>query len=153
MTRIPTITTLASALALGLAATTLAQPGFQWRGSDGWGRGGPYDRLYDPKSVETVSGVVVKVEQVTPMSGMGQGVHVVLETDGATIPVHLGPVWYIERQETSIEPGDRLEVKGSRVSLEGKPAIIAAEVHKGDETLRLRNEAGVPMWAGWRRRR
>jgi hypothetical protein len=37
------------------------------------------------------------------------------------------------------------------VTFEGKPAIIAAEIKKGDETLRLRDDAGVPAWSGWRR--
>lgn len=41
---------------------------------------------------------------------------------------------------------------GSRISFEGNPAIIAAEVKKGDEVLKLRDEKGVPFWSGWRRR-
>jgi hypothetical protein len=51
-----------------------------------------------------------------------------------------------------IEPGDRVEITGSRVTVEGKPTIIAAEVRKGDEVLQLRDAAGVPVWAGWRKR-
>jgi hypothetical protein len=46
----------------------------------------------------------------------------------------------------------RIEVKGSRVTFEGKPALIAAEVRKGDEVLKLRDEAGMPLWSGWRRK-
>jgi len=38
-----------------------------------------------------------------------------------------------------------------RVAFDGKPAIIAAEVKKGDSTLVLRDSAGIPPWAGWRR--
>jgi len=64
----------------------------------------------------------------------------------------LGPAWYIEQLDTIIEPGDRLEVKGSRVTYHGKPAIIAAEIKKGDAVLLLRDESGFPAWAGWRRR-
>jgi hypothetical protein len=45
-----------------------------------------------------------------------------------------------------------IEVRGSRVTFEGKPALIAAEVMKGDGTLRLRDQDGYPAWAGWRRR-
>jgi len=47
---------------------------------------------------------------------------------------------------------DKIAVKGSRVTFQGKPAILAAEVKEGDETLELRNENGFPVWAGWRRR-
>jgi hypothetical protein len=38
------------------------------------------------------------------------------------------------------------------VTVSGKPAIIAAEVKKGDDLLRLRDEAGLPAWSAWRRR-
>jgi hypothetical protein len=50
-----------------------------------------------------------------------------------------------------IEPKDKVEIKGSRVTLQGQPALIAAEVKKGDGVLKLRDDAEVPMWAGWRR--
>ena len=45
----------------------------------------------------------------------------------------------------------RVTGKGSRVTVQGKPELIAAEVRKGDETLRLRDESGVPAWSGWRK--
>jgi hypothetical protein len=93
----------------------------------------------------------VDVEQVTPMKGMSSGVHLMVKTEKETVSVHLGPAWYIENQDVKIEPKDKVEIKGSRVTFEGKPAIIAAEIKKGDETLRLRDDAGVPAWSGWRR--
>lgn len=56
----------------------------------------------------------------------------------------LGPGWYIERLDTKIEKDDKVELKGSRVTLSGKPAIIAAGVKRGDSTLVLRDSAGSP---------
>jgi len=50
----------------------------------------------------------------------------------------------------NINPKDKIEVKGSRISFENKPAIIAAEIKKSDEILTLRNESGFPAWSGWR---
>lgn len=47
---------------------------------------------------------------------------------------------------------DRIEVKGSRITSAEKPAIIAAEMKKGNEILTLRDENGFPIRAGWRRR-
>jgi hypothetical protein len=122
-----------------------------WRGSGGWGMGSHYNRMYNPATVETVSGTVESVDKVTPMKGMYYGIHLMVKTDKETIPVDLGPGWYIERLDTKIEKGDKIEVKGSRVTYAGKPAIIAAEVKKGDSVLVLRDSAGVPAWAGWRR--
>jgi hypothetical protein len=131
----------------------LAQPrGPNWRGSGGWGPGTPYSRMYDPKTVETISGEVEKVEAITPRKGMIYGVHMKVKTDKETISVHLGPSWYIENQDVKIEPKDKVEVKGSRITFGGKPALIAAEVKKGNEVLKLRDESGLPVWSGWRRR-
>jgi hypothetical protein len=122
-----------------------------WRGSGGWGMGSQYNRMYDPSTVETIAGTVESVDKVTPMKGMYYGIHLMVKTDKETIPVDLGPGWYIERLDTKIEKGDRIEVKGSRVMFAGKPAIIAAEVKKGESVLLLRDSRGVPAWAGWRR--
>jgi hypothetical protein len=127
-------------------------PGMMWRGSGGWGPGTPYNRMYDPKTVETVSGEVVSVSQITPNKGMGAGVHMTLNTGKETISVHLGPSWYLENQDVKIEAKDKVEVKGSKITFNGKPAIIAIEVKKGDEVLKLRDDAGFPVWSGWRRR-
>jgi len=124
----------------------------RWRGSGGWGAGGSYSRIYDAKTIETVAGEVVSVCRFTPSRAMGYGIHLVLKSDKETVSVHLGPAWFVENQDTKIEPKDKIEVKGSRVAFEGKPALIAAEVRKGDEVLKLRDETGIPLWSGWRRR-
>ncbi len=152
MRRISTLLAFALILGLCIAADSYAQNGMMWRGSGGWGANGQFNRMYDPKTVETVSGEVVSIDKVRPMKGMHYGVHLTLRTANETISVHLGPEWYLGNQDVKIEHGDKIEVKGSRVSFEGKPAIIASEIKKGAETLRLRDENGFPAWAGWRRR-
>ncbi|MBZ0155551.1 MAG: DNA-binding protein [Alphaproteobacteria bacterium] len=134
-----------------ITALALAAPWKGWRGSGGWGMGSPYQRMYNPATVQTVSGIVESLDRITPREGMSYGVHLMLRTDKETIPVHLGPGWYIERLDTKIEKGDTIEVKGSRVMFAGTPAIIAEEIKKGDNVLVLRDSAGVPAWAGWRR--
>jgi hypothetical protein len=123
-----------------------------WRGSGGWGPGTPYNRIYDTKAVETVAGEIVSVSQITPRKGMTAGIHMTVKTERETISVHLGPRWYLENQDVKLEPKDRVEVKGARITFDGKPAIIAAEVKKGDDMLKLRDDAGFPVWAAWRRR-
>lgn len=129
-----------------------AQQGMQWRGSRGWGLGSQYNKMYDSTTVETMSGEVVSVDRFTPREqGMSPGVHMLVKTDKGEIPVHLGPEWYIENQDIKIEPKDQVKVTGSRVTFDGNPAIIAAEVKKGEDTLTLRDANGFPMWSGWRR--
>ncbi|MBF8278514.1 MAG: putative exported protein [Candidatus Brocadiaceae bacterium] len=59
---------------------SFAQQGMQWRGGGGWGMGAPYSRMYDPKTVETISGEVVSVDIITPIKGMCYGVHLMVKT-------------------------------------------------------------------------
>lgn len=139
-------------IALSLISESFAQRGMMWKGSGGWGMGTPYAKMYNPKTVETISGEVVSVDKITPMKGMSYGVHMTVRTGKETISVHLGPGWFIENQDVKIKPKDRVEVKGSRVAFDDKPAIIAAEVKRGDEVLMLRDVSGFPVWCGWRRR-
>jgi hypothetical protein len=134
-----------------IASVAFAGPWQGWRGSGGWGMGGSYQRMYNAATVETISGTVEAVDRTKPMRGMNEGIHLMLKTSKETIPVHLGPSWFIERLDTKIEKGDKIEVKGSRVTITGKSALIAAEVRKGDSVLKLRDEAGIPAWSGWRR--
>jgi hypothetical protein len=100
-------------------------------------------RNYDPKTVETIQGKVLSVEKTQQR---GRGVHLMLQTDKETIAVHLGPDWYIDEQMPKIETNDTITVTGSRVTIAGKPAIITAEIKKGNEVLKLRDENGIPAW-------
>ncbi|HEY3278598.1 MAG TPA: hypothetical protein VGJ94_18420 [Syntrophorhabdaceae bacterium] len=151
MKKIAVVMGIIAVFSLFLATDSFAQGRMKWQGSGGWGMGTPYQRMYDPSKVETISGTVESVNQVAPMKGMYRAVEIVVKTDKETIPVHLGPEWYIGRLDTKIVKGDSIEVKGSRITFDGKPAIIAAEVKKGENILVLRDAAGVPVWAGWRR--
>jgi hypothetical protein len=141
------IVTVAVVVLIG-ASVVLATP---WKGSGGWGMGSQYQRIFNTSTVETVSGTVASVEQTKPMKGMNYGIHIMLKTEKETVEVHLGPGWYIERLDTRIEKSDTVEVKGSRVTMAGKQVIIAQELKKGDNTLILRDSAGIPVWSGWRR--
>ncbi len=137
-------------VSLSVAVAAVAQPWQGWKGSGGWGAGGAYSRMYDPSKAETVNGDVVSVEQITPLRRMGAGVGLKLNTAKGVLLVHLGPQWYIERQDVKIAAGDKVEVKGVRAAVMGQDVFIAAEVKKGDVTLKLRGDDGVPLWAGCR---
>ncbi|HZR81621.1 MAG TPA: DNA-binding protein [Candidatus Binatia bacterium] len=135
------------AAGVSVAAAQPGAPGDCPHGACGMSGSG---RMYDPKTVESVAGEVVKVERVAWEQGRGKGmgVHLVVKTDqGETIPVHLGPAWYVDKQDVKIAPNDHIQVKGSRITFHGKPVILAAEVKDGDRTLVLRNDAGIPAWS------
>jgi hypothetical protein len=126
---------------------TVAVGGAQAQGNqpDVWGKKGQYGRMYDPRTAETLSGEVAAVNKFNP-AGRSEGVRFTLKTDKGPIEVILGPAWYFEKQNFSIEAQDKVTVTGSRVVVEGKPAIIAAEVTKGGKTLKLRDASGMPLW-------
>jgi len=126
--------------------------GHSGRGRWGHGRGrqghrGLGNRMYNPDSVETITGEVVSVDRFTSNRGRSQGMRMQMRTGNETVSVHLGPAWYWQNQGMTIEPNDRIQVQGSRVNMAGTPAMIAAQVQKGNQILRLRNENGVPVWS------
>jgi len=82
----------------------------QWRGSPGWEPSSAYCRLYDAKHVITVKGTIQRVEKIVPLKGMGEGVYFMLKTDSETLPVHLGPEEYVEKQPIVLQAGDVVEV-------------------------------------------
>jgi hypothetical protein len=117
-------------------------------GSENQGGLGPGGEAgYDPKTVETVSGEVVSVDKIIDR-GMGYGMSLTLKTGKETILVYLGPGWFLEKQDLTFAPKDQVEITGSQITLQGKPAIVAAQVKKGDKSLILRDPAGIPAWAG-----
>jgi hypothetical protein len=145
------IGSLALCATLCVAAGALAQGGMGRHG--GPPQGG---RMYDPKTVETISGQVLSVEQVRGKgqgrAGGGYGVHVILKSDAGEIAVHLGPSWFLDQQGLKVAQGDQIEVRGSRITFDGKPAIIAAQVKKGSQSVTLRDDNGLPAWRGQGRR-
>lgn len=90
--RIPNLAVMSVALVTFAVPTAQSAP---MKGSGGWGQGGHYGRMFDPKTVESV--------------------------------------------------------RGEGIRFNGNPVIIASEVHKGSDTLKLRDGNGIPVWSGWRR--
>ena len=136
-------------LAAAAAVLVLAAPGESLAQR---AMGGGYGGRYDPQTVETVSGEVLSVEKVSYGRGRYYGIHLILKTSEGELSVHLGPSWFVDRQTMKLEAHDAIEVTGSRVTYRGKPALIAAEVRKGNDTLRLRTAEGLPLWRGSRAR-
>lgn len=150
MKKLITLLVAVTMFALFSGTEGLAQPGGMRGG--GWGAGSSYGRMYNPQTVETISGEVISIDKIKPARGMSYGVHAIVKTEKETISVHLGPAWYIENQDVKIVPENKIEVKGSRITFDGKPAIIASEIKKGDEVILLRDANGFPAWSGWKHR-
>jgi hypothetical protein len=109
-------------------------------------------RLYNPQTVTTVQGQVEDLGsygmqgwRVAPGMAL-QGL--VLKTTQGSLTINLGPPWYVRRQGFTVQKGDTLEVTGSKVTKDEKTVLLAAEVKKNGQTLKVRDEKGVPLFRG-----
>lgn len=146
---------------LGLAAIILLVSGLfgqTYAGGRGQGfRPCPYSPyicpMKDTCKPGAISGKVVKVITENLEEGMHPGMAVMVHTtDQGDVHVHLGPVWFLERQDFELQPGDEVSAQGVCESAEGKHRLIAYELTKGDHTLHLRDAQGQPNWEAWRKR-
>jgi hypothetical protein len=148
-----------------------SQPAFTWWGkeaktegetmkhSGAWSESSNYEKMCRTDKIETISGDVVSIDEFSPQESEGvvrsmfksdKGIQLMLKTENETLAIHLGPKWFIENQNFSIEKGDSIKVKGSRITYDGKPALIAFLVKKADHVLSLRDNKCSPTWNGWK---
>jgi hypothetical protein len=151
MKRIKILFVILSVLFIAFAVNTLAQRGMMQRINNSWGAKSAFNRMYNPSTVETIKGEVVSVDKIAPMKGMSNGIHLMLKTNKETVSIHLGPAWFFEKNNYLVKVKDKIEVTGSKITFDGKPAIIAAEIKKGNKVIKLRDENGYPVWSGGRR--
>ena len=104
-------------------------------------------RNYNPATVETVSGKIAGVISVKGIYGRSGGTHLTLVTEKETVSIHLGPSWFLSGK-ISLEKNDSVTVEGSRIASGKGQVIIAKKITKADTTVTLRNDNGVPLWAG-----
>ena len=111
-------------------------------------------KLYNPQAVETLTGSVAAVNRhASKRTGKPARVAMVLQTNQGAVKVHLGPADYIDQQALKLAVGDQVEVKGVKLSRLKAPTFIAGEVRKGDQVLKLRDDAtGRPLWLKGKKR-
>jgi hypothetical protein len=117
-------------------------------GMRGWAPGTQYGSMYDPNTVETIRGKVVSTKSFTPMSGMAQGMQLIVKSGERNIPVHVGPSWYLDSQGWQVTPNEEVEVTGSLVNWSGSSVMMASELRHGDQVWQLRDSNGIPLWRG-----
>ena len=136
---------IALSLVSGLISTQglLAQDEMGAQDKGAWTLGMPsMTDFKGSEPVETLEGKITKVEK---MAGVRDSIQLrfILKDDNEKYIVLLGPRWFITNQKVNFAVGDRIEVRGKKVG----NYIIAAQVHSGDWTLKLRNEDdGLPAW-------
>jgi len=137
---------LAILIVAGLSLASML-PSFAQRGMGPGNRGTAAAGLYDTGTVHTVSGTVASVEALAGRRHNSAGMHAVLKTDTGLVDVHLGPAWYLDKQSVKVAAGDKITVTGSSITIRGKVGLLAAQVRKGENILRLRDSNGLPLWS------
>lgn len=101
---------------------------------------------YAQANEQTLRGWVVETRDFhCPVSGT-MGSHITVKNETSTVEVHLAPAQFMKQYEINIRKGDNVTVVGSKISFEGKTALIAKSVAVGRETYNFRNQVGKPLW-------
>lgn len=95
---------------------------------------------YDVNNVLTVQGTVVKVLRVN-RNGKCH-VFLIVKTDNGRAIVKLRSVGFLEKNGVTFNEGDQLQIKGSQNKVNGRIFIVAKEITKDGNTLKLRDEQG-----------
>ncbi len=82
------------------------------------------------------------------------GLYLMVKTDpvglkAETFEVYVGPTDFVKAFDATFAKGDKIEVIGSKVKLDGVDLILAREVTRKQTTLILRDKTGEPFWKNW----
>lgn len=109
------------------------------------------EKLYTDRAVQRVKGVITDTRTVTLKDGV-EFMQMDVETDHGTVPVHLGPVWYMDEyaDRFDVNKGRSVFVVGSPSTVQGKEVLVASEItnEEGKQHMRLRHPDGIPAWVG-----
>jgi hypothetical protein len=102
---------------------------------------------YDVKNEVKIKGVIEEVRQVT---GQSAGTGLMVKTDSKTVLVHVAPADFLKEIETTFNKGEEIQVVGCKAPDTAEEEILAREITVGQNTTTLRDDKGVPVWAGWK---
>jgi hypothetical protein len=115
----------------------------------GWGINDPYNLLYDVQEVDTVKAVIRDIMEITPLPGMAPGLGMEIEEkSGDRYLVHICPLAYKDAASIGLKKGDKINLRGCLVEIDGKEVIMAAKIKKDEKSIKVRlTSDGKPFWA------
>jgi len=129
------------------ALALLTVPAFA---ADGWEHNSEYNKLFNTKTTQTVSGKIVKVDRhYSPLKGMQPGFMAVIQPGtGDPMEVQIGPEWFTSffHSEWKVKVGDVVTVTGPVVNVGGHSAMMVVQGQKDEHKMTLRNKQGWPVW-------
>lgn len=129
-----------------LAALLIAVPATAEQGAaapEEWGKLGSYGTYYQADAESAFEGEVFAVVKI-PLTKSGRSYCMALQVmrEGTPCTVYLGPAGFLRRKGMQIQPGDVISVVGSQVVVNGREMVLAREVVRGDDVLKIRQETG-----------
>lgn len=102
---------------------------------------------FDPQKQETFTGVVSEVKNYhCPVTGT-LGAHLAVKAyNGVVYEAHLAPADFMKEFGISFKPADVITITGTKVTFDGKPAVLARVIKYKNETYLFRDEKGRPLW-------
>jgi len=104
-------------------------------------------KMFEEGKREEIRGEVIAVHRIPARNHRFVRVVAIVGTDKGTVPVFLGPCWYLRYNRFGIRRHDTLVVNGSLVDFRHHHVLIAERVRRNDSVLNLRDATGRPMWA------
>ena len=102
---------------------------------------------YDLATEVKIKGVVDEVRQVP---GDFAGTELVVKTDAATVLVLVAPADFLKEMDTTFNKGDQVLVVGAKAPNATQDEILAREITVGTNVTTIRDDKGIPVWAGWK---
>lgn len=102
---------------------------------------------YDVKNEIKIKGVI---EEIREVPGAFEGTRLVVKTDSKTVLVHVAPAAFLKEMDTSFNKGEQVEVLGCKAPDAPEEELLAREITVGQNTTTLRDDKGIPVWAGWK---
>jgi len=132
---------MAIVMMMVLASPAPADQGYRW--------GPPVNPGFDQNMVIQATGTALQLDNAVRSGPCTLS----LQTPTERITVILGPRWFLSEQHVDIQDGDSLVVEGAKMmDRRGHLHLVAASVtnRRTGAVLRLRDEAGRPLWTGGR---
>jgi uncharacterized protein YdeI (BOF family) len=102
---------------------------------------------FDPKNQEVITATVQEVKDYhCPVTG-SLGTHLTVKTTtGGTYEAHLAPAAFLKEFGMNFKQWETVTITGTKVTFDGKPAILARLIKVNNETYMFRDEKGRPLW-------
>jgi len=106
-----------------------------------------YGRLFAAGKRVTVTGVVTRIERISPQKDMSPALMVTLAKGSRRTRVVVAPAWYAEYTGLRIGLKDSLVVSGVSVRTSPEKMVLAGQVKRGKEAFQLKDSSGRFAWA------